>query len=325
VSKKRALITGVSGQDGIFLTKYLAGKNYDVFGLSRQSISDFRRTFPFPQQLVRYFKADIQDTQLINQIISDLLPDEIYNFAGMSFVPDSFTEPLGCMQSTATPILNILEHIKSHQNLQKIRIYQASSSEIFGDSNEFPQSIFSSKKPRTPYGAAKLFAHNISEIYRNQYGIYVSCGITYNHESEYRGRDYVTRKISYELARIKLGLQKNLILGNLKSQRDWGYAGDYVKAMHASLQTDVSGSYIIATGKLHSVDEFLNAALESIDLLDQKENIIEMNLVSSRPQEQTPLVGNPEETFKLLGWRPEKTITQIAEIMTNFDLKCMKK
>lgn len=321
VMAKRALITGIAGQDGILLSKLLLSKGYEVFGISRRTEKNFSKVIPRDLFPVQYFQCDIEDFGQIGNLLMAIQPHEIYNFAGMSFVPDSFTNPVKCLSSTGLSVLNLLELIKSKKELSNIRLFQACSSEIFGDSDEFPQRIESKKNPRSPYGAAKLLAYNLCNIYREKFGVYVSTGITYNHESEYRGVQYVTRKITYELSRIKLGLQNELILGDISSLRDWGYAGEYVEAMFRSLQEPISNNYVIASGKLNSVEDFLDASLQALDLIDRKNEIIKSRIEFVRPKETIPLVGDIERTHLLLNWKAKKNIEDIASIMTSADLK----
>jgi GDPmannose 4,6-dehydratase len=318
---KRALITGIAGQDGILLSKLLLSKGYEVFGLSRRPLEDFSKIIPKDLLAVRYFQCDIEDFRQIENLLLMIQPQEIYNFAGMSFVPDSFEDPMKCLNSTGLSVLNLLNLLKSRQELSDIRLFQACSSEMFGDSDAYPQGVDSVKNPRSPYGAAKLLAYNLCNIYRERYGLYVSTGITYNHESEYRGNQYVTRRITQGLSRIKLGLQNELILGDLKSVRDWGYAGEYVEAMFLSLQGLASNNYVIASGKLNSVEDFLNASLRVLDLSDRKNDIIKSRVELVRPQEKVPLVGETERTLQLLNWKANKSIEEIAYIMTTSDFE----
>jgi GDPmannose 4,6-dehydratase len=324
VGPKRALITGITGQDGILLSKLLLSKGYEVFGLSRRAEKNFSKIVPRDLLSVKYFQCDIEDFGQIENLLLAIQPHEVYNFAGMSFVPDSFENPIKCLNSTGLSVLNLLDLIKSRKELLNIRLFQACSSEIFGDSNEYPQRIESRKDPRSPYGAAKLLAYNLCNVYREKYGVYVSTGITYNHESEYRGIQYVTRKITHELSKIKLGLQSELILGDLSSLRDWGYAGEYVEAMFRSLQEPVSNNYVIASGELNSVEDFLNASLQALDLSDRKDEIVKTRVEFVRPKEKIPLVGDTERTLLLLNWKAKKNIEEIASIMTTADLKNLR-
>jgi GDPmannose 4,6-dehydratase len=325
IGPKRALITGIAGQDGILLSKLLLSKGYEVFGLSRRTAEDFSTIIPDDLRAVKYFQCDIEDFRQIENLLLAIQPQEIYNFAGMSFVPESFENPMKCLNSTGLSVLNLLDLMRSREDFSHIRLFQACSSEIFGDSNEYPQGIESEKKPRSPYGAAKLLAFNLCNIYREKYGLYVSTGVTYNHESEYRGVQYVTRKITQELSRIKLGLQNELILGDLTSVRDWGYAGEYVEAMFRSLQEPASNNYIIASGKLNSVEDFLNVSLAVLGLSDRKSEIIKSRVESVRPKENIPLVGETERTLRLLDWKANKDIEEIAYIMTTSDLKTLSR
>jgi GDPmannose 4,6-dehydratase len=322
---KRALITGITGQDGILLSKLLLSKGYEVFGLSRRSPEEYSKSVLKDLLAVKYFQCDIEDFKQIENLLLMIRPQEVYNFAGMSFVPDSFENPMKCLSSTGLSVLNLLELIKSRQELSTIRLFQACSSEIFGDSDVYPQGVDSIKNPRSPYGAAKLLAYNLCNVYRERYGLYVSTGITYNHESEYRGSQYVTRRITQGLSRIKLGLQNELILGDLNSVRDWGYAGEYVEAMFLSLQESSSDNYVIASGKLNSVEDFLNASLRILGLTDRKNEIIKTRGELVRPQEKIPLVGETERTLQLLNWKANKSIEEIAYIMTTSDLNSLSR
>lgn len=323
-STKRAVIIGISGQDGILLTKHLHKLNYEVFGVSRRDFSLLHKDLKHLLTRSNYLAVDVQQHSAISDFILDVGPHEIYNFAGVSFVPDSFRDPYLTGLTTGSWIAHLLVSMRDSNILKETKLYQSSSSEIYGRSKSWPQTLNTPKMPRSPYGAAKLYAQNLCDIFRTNYGIFAVCGVTYNHESEYRGIEYVTRKISRELALIKAGLQERLKLGSLDSRRDWGYAGEYVEAMHLSLQVSEPRDYIIASGRLNTVEDFLDAALASLNMLEQKNNIVNLVIDPSRPKEETLLVGDPEETYLTLGWKAKKNICEIAEIMTRADLRNIK-
>lgn len=317
---KKALITGINGQDGSYLAEHLLGLGYEVHGiLKRNSVAEnqtARLNSIFSQ--VKLYYADMTDIASLFKVINKVQPDEIYNLAAQSHVRISFDQPLYTANATGMGVLNLLE-VVSEIN-PKIKIYQASSSEMFGRVSESPQNEETPFNPISPYGIAKTFAHNTCRSYREMYGIRVSCGILFNHEGEFRGHEFVTRKITSNVARIALGYQKTFSLGNLDARRDWGYAGDYVEAMWKMMKSDKPGDYVIATGETHSVSEFLLTALEVAGLEKNVEKYVTFDPQMKRPQETNLLVGDASKAHKELGWRPEKSLFDLILLMVENDL-----
>jgi len=320
---KIALITGISGQDGSYLAEFLLGKGYVVHGLIRRS-STFNTTRidhiyqdPHRQDATLFLHyGDLSDRSSINRIISEVQPDEIYNLASMSHVRVSFDIPDYTMDVTGTAVVSILEAIR--QSKKPIKLYQASSSEMFGSSPP-PQDESTRFCPRSPYGIAKVAAHQAVGLYREGRGVFGCCGILFNHESERRGETFVTRKITMAAARIKLGLQKKIYLGNLHARRDWGYAADYVRAMWLMLQQDKPDDYIVCTGETHSVREFAELVFEHFSLKFDDHYVIDSRYY--RPTEVDALCGNPAKSRDKLGWEPETTFEGLARLMADSDLE----
>jgi len=314
---KRALITGVTGQDGSYLAEFLLTKGYEVCGMVRRSsMEKFDRIDHIKEQLT-ILQADLLDQYSLIKLIDDFQPDEIYNLAAMSFVPTSWTQPVLTAEFTATGVTRMLEAIRAVN--PKIRFYQASSSEMFGKVKEIPQTETTPFHPRSPYGVAKVYGHWITVNYRESYGIYAVSGILFNHESPRRGIEFVTRKISYNAARIKLGLSRELPMGNIDAKRDWGFAGDYVQAMWLMLQPEIPDDYVIATGESHSVRDFIEAVFSHIDL-DYRDFVrIDENLI--RPAEVDLLIGNSGKAKRQLGWEPEVRFNDLAKLMIEADLE----
>ena len=319
---KTALITGITGQDGHHLTKFLLTKGYKVEGLvngQRNSREEgFSKLFPD----VRLSQGDLTDFASLFQVINDVQPDEIYNLGAISFVGLSFKQPELTANVTGLGALRLLEAIRKVGGEKSIRFYQASSSEMFGKVRETPQTELTPFHPRSPYGVAKTFAHYTCVNYREAYDMHISSGILFNHEGEYRGHEFVTRKITSNVARIKLGLQKRFSLGDLSPQRDWGYAGDYVDAMWRMVQQDNPDDFVIATGKSYSVREFLRTALLAADLDDDIEKYVDYDKTMSRPSEVDMLIGDATKAKKILNWRPTKTFHDIVELMVRHDIEC---
>ncbi len=318
---KRALITGVTGQDGHHLSELLLSKGYEVFGLVNGQRNSrevgFSRLFP----QVKLLRGDLADFSSLQKVISDAEPDEIYNLGAISFVGMSFQQPELTAEITGLGALRLLEAVRSTGASQKIKVYQASSSEMFGKVRETPQNELTPFYPRSPYGVAKTFAHYICVNYRESYNMHVSCGILFNHEGEYRGHEFVTRKITSNIAKIKLGRQENFSLGDLSPKRDWGYAGDYVEAMWRMLQQQVPDDYVIATGESHSVEDFLKAALQSAGLLGPVEKYVTFDQTQLRPSEVDLLVGDASKARDVLNWTPTVLFPELVQIMVENDLE----
>ncbi len=314
----KALILGVTGQDGTYLSEFLLKKNYDVFGTFRRtSHKCFERLEEiniFDQ--VHTIKADLADQGSIQNAIKQSNPDEIYNLAAQSFVGTSFEQPILTSDITGLGTLRVLEAIK--QVKDDVKFYQASSSEMFGNYSEM-KNEHSPFLPRSPYGVAKVFAHNMVNHYREAYDLFASCGILFNHESPLRGLEFVTRRISYELAQIKFKKKNKIHLGNLRAKRDWGFAGDYVEAMWLMMQQDHPDDYVIATGESHSVEEFLSLATEIAGLGDWHD-FVEIDKALLRPTDIEDLVGNSSKARKELGWKPKVNFKQLVKMMVEHDI-----
>ena len=313
-----ALITGITGQDGSYLTEFLLGKGYRVYGL-------VRRTSTFNDERIHHLLNDIEiiDADLLDQLslISALRqahPDEVYNLAAMSFVATSFQQPVATGEYTALSVARMLEAVRLAD--WPIRFYQASTSEMFGRAQTSPQNERTPFYPRSPYGVAKLYGHWITVNFRESYDMFACSGILFNHESPRRGLEFVTRKISHGVARIKLGLQDKLVLGNLDAQRDWGFAGDYVEAMWQMLQQNTPDDYVIATGVTHSVRDFVAAAFACVGINDW-ERYVEVDPRYLRPAEVDRLIGDASKARLRFGWRPKVTFEELVQMMVESDLE----
>jgi GDPmannose 4,6-dehydratase len=326
---KKALITGITGQDGSYLTELLLSKGYEVYGIIRRA-STFNteridHIYQDPHESGRRLKlvyGDLNDASSLNKVLRDVAPDEIYNLGAQSHVRVSFDIPEYTAEVGGLGALRLLEAIRE-TGLKKTRFYQASSSELFGKVQEIPQRETTPFYPRSPYGVAKLYAYWITVNYRESYGLFACNGILFNHESERRGETFVTRKITRAAASIKLGLQDKLYLGNLDAKRDWGHARDFVQAMWLMLQQDVPDDYVIATGESHSVREFLDEAFGHLNL-DWKE-YVEIDPRYFRPAEVDLLVGDSSKAHRKLGWEPEITFKELARMMVDADIADLKK
>jgi GDPmannose 4,6-dehydratase len=319
----KALVTGITGQDGSYLAEYLLGKGYEVHGVIRRASSfNTERLEPIYQDPhrsgVRMFLhyGDLSDSIVVSTLIAEVQPDEIYNLAAQSHVRVSFDIPEYTGDVTAIGAARILEAMR--KSAPKARFYQASSSEMYGLVRETPQRETTPFYPRSPYGAAKVYAHWMTVNYRESYGLHATNGILFNHESPRRGETFVTRKITRAVARIKAGLQKKLFLGNLDAKRDWGYAPEYVEAMWMMLQQEKPDDYVIATGETHSVREFLDLAFEHAGL--DAEKFVEIDPRYYRPAEVDILIGDPSKAKKQLGWQPRTTFKDLVRIMTDADI-----
>lgn len=325
--QKRALITGITGQDGSYLAELLLSKGYAVHGmlrrsstLSTQRIEHLYQDVPSADRPLSLHYGDMTDGNGLARLIRDIRPHEVYNLAAQSHVRVSFDQPTYTADVTAVGTLRLLEAIRDYQDhsAQQVRFYQASSSEMFGKVRETPQTETTPFHPRSPYGVAKVYAHLATVNYREAYGLHASSGILFNHESPRRGETFVTRKITRAAARIKLGLQKKLYLGNLDAQRDWGFAGDFVEAMWLMLQQDEPDDYVIATGETHSVREFCEKAFGHLDL--DYHDYVEIDPQYFRPAEVDVLCGNPAKARTKLGWELRHSFDELLEMMVKADL-----
>lgn len=317
----RALITGITGQDGSYLAELLLEKGYEVAGMVRRnSTQPFERINHIRERL-NLVQADLLDQLSLISAIEETKPDELYNLAAQSFVPTSWNQPTLTAEFDALGVTKILEAIRYCD--KKIKFYQASSSEMFGKVSETPQTENTPFYPRSPYGVAKVYGHFITVNYRESHHIHASSGILFNHESPRRGLEFVTRKITDAVARIKLGLAKNLALGNLDARRDWGFAGDYVEAMWLMLQQPEPDNYVIATGQTHSVREFVEAAFAHADL--DYNDYVTIDPKFLRPAEVDLLQGDPSHARKTLGWEPKVSFIELVRMMVDADLKRLTK
>jgi GDPmannose 4,6-dehydratase len=314
---KRALITGVTGQDGSYLSELLLSKGYEVHGVVRRASTENFERISHLSGKIQLHQADLLDQLSIIDVIKETKPDEVYNLAAMSFVPTSWKQPMLTGQFTALGVTQVLEAVKL-LGRDTIKFYQASSSEMFGKVQEVPQTETTPFYPRSPYGVAKVYGHWITVNYRESYNMYCCSGILFNHESPRRGREFVTRKVTDGVARIKLGLSKSLKLGNLDSKRDWGFAGDYVRAMWLMLQQDKPDDYVVATGETHTVKRLVELAFGAVGLNWEKYVEIDQSLV--RPAEVDLLIGDPAKAKEKLGWKPDVSFEQLVEMMVKADL-----
>lgn len=314
---KTALITGITGQDGSYLAELLLEKNYRVFGLVRRSSTVTFERIAHIQDRVELLSGDLTDQNSILYALQQSAPDEVYNLAAQSFVQTSWTQPVLTGDVTALGVTRMLEAVRVFN--PKIRFYQASSSEMYGKVQAVPQSEETPFYPRSPYGVAKVFGHWATINYRESYGIYAVSGILFNHESPRRGLEFVTRKITDAVARIKLGLSHELRLGNLEAQRDWGFAGDYVRAMWMMLQRDQPDDFVVATGQTHTVRALVETAFSHADL-DWQEYVVQ-DPKFMRPAEVDLLVGDPARAHAELGWSPEVGFSELVHMMVDADLE----
>jgi GDPmannose 4,6-dehydratase len=318
---KRALITGVTGQDGSHLADWLLDNGYEVHGTVRRSSTENFERIAHLGDRIRLHQADLLDQLSIIDVLKQVEPQEVYNLAAMSFVPTSWKQPVLTGEFTAIGVTRVLEGIRL-LNPRGIRFYQASSSEMFGKVQQTPQSETTALYPRSPYGVAKVYGHWITVNYRESYGMYCCSGILFNHEGPRRGLEFVTRKITHAVARIKLGLQKELRLGNLDARRDWGYAVDYVKAMWLMLQQERPDDYVVATGESHSVRDLVETAFAHVQLDWQRYVVQDPALI--RPAEVDLLVGDAGKARRVLGWKPEVSFTQLVQLMVEADLERLR-
>jgi GDPmannose 4,6-dehydratase len=316
-----ALITGITGQDGTHLTKLLLDKGYKVHGVINGQKNAPHLAFQSLFPAVTLHQADLTDLSSLIRVLDNVHPDEVYNLGAISFVGLSFLQPELTADVTGLGCLRLLESIRQLHMEDTIKFYQASSSEMFGKVREVPQSELTPFHPRSPYGVAKTFAHYTSVNYREAYSMFISTGILFNHEGEHRGYEFVTRKITSNVARIKLGKQSRFSLGDLNPQRDWGYAGDYVESMWRMLQNSTPDDFVIATGKTHSVRDFVEAALKSAGLNGAVEDYVDFDINMKRPSEVDLLIGDASKAKLILGWEPTTSFHQLVDIMVQNDLK----
>ena len=339
--KKIALITGITGQDGSYLAELLLEKNYSVHGILRRSsqINTNRIDHLISDKKLKIHYGDITDSTNLVRIIQEIQPDEIYNLAAQSHVAVSFESPEYTAQTDALGPLRVLEAVRILGLIKKTKIYQASTSELFGHTKKIPQNEKTPFHPRSPYGVAKLYGYWITINYRESYGIYACNGILFNHESPRRGETFVTKKISTAEVKIKLGIEEVLYIGNLEAKRDWGYAPEYVEGMWMMLQQDKPDDYILATGEMHSVREFIEAAFKEVEIeviwknsgidecgVDKKTNkeIIKIDPYYYRPLEVDYLLGDPSKSKKVLGWEAKTKFKDLVSIMVKSDLEKIK-
>jgi GDPmannose 4,6-dehydratase len=314
---KKALITGLTGQDGSYLAELLLSKGYEVFGLVRRSSSSNLNRISHISGDVRILSGDLLDQSSLMDVVTEAQPDEIYNLASQSYVPISWTQPALTAEYTALGVSRLLESIRRCK--PDARFYQASSSEVFGQPDESPQNERTAFRPRNPYGVAKAYAHWMTINYRQQYNLYACCGITYTHESPRRGTEFVFRKITHTAAMIKLGLAKELKLGNLEARRDWCYAKDAVHAMWLMLQQEKPDDYIIASGEANSVRDLVECAFGCVGL--DWQDYVSVDPSFYRPDESVQLIGSINKIRDDLGWKPEYPFKQLVELMVDHDLK----
>jgi GDPmannose 4,6-dehydratase len=318
----RAFITGITGQDGQHLAEFLHGKGYEVFGMvkgqNNPRMTQMRDEFPYVEPV----PGDLADLPSLVKALDHVQPDEVYNLAAISFVAMSFNQAELTANITGTGVLRMLDAVRIVGGSQNntIRFYQASSSEMFGKVRQTPQTEMTPFHPRSPYGCAKVFGHDITVNYRESYGLYACSGILFNHEGPRRGLEFVTRKVTNSAARIKLGLQQEIVMGNLDSKRDWGYAGDYVKAMWMMLQQDQPDDYVIATGKTYSIEDLVQRAFAEVGIDDWRP-YIRQDPKFYRPAEVDLLIGDSTKARTKLGWQPEVEFPELIKMMVEHDLE----
>jgi GDPmannose 4,6-dehydratase len=317
----RALITGITGQDGSYLAEFLLDKGYEVYGLVRRSSLEKYDRIAHLIERLRFVEGDLTDQSSLDSTVQSVRPDEVYNLAAQSFVAASWNQPVLTADVTGVGVLRVLEAIRRHQ--PQAKFLQASSSEMFGKVRETPQTEQTAFHPRSPYGVSKVFGHHITVNYRESYGMFACSCIGFNHESPRRGTEFVTRKVTQQVARIKLRLASKLLMGNLDAQRDWGFAGDYVKAMWMILRQQAADDYILATGVTHSVRELLEVAFSSVGLDWEKHVEIDEKLL--RPAEVDHLRGDSTKAREKLGWEPEVGFEELVEMMVEADLEVLRR
>src|SRR5437879_3821481 len=321
MAAKSALVTGITGQDGSYLAELLLDKGYRVSGMVRRSSTENFQRIEHLRERIQLLQGDLLDQTSIASVLDQVKPDEVYNLAAMSFVPTSWQKPVLTAEFTAVGVTRVLDALR--QVCPKARFYQASSSEMFGKVRQMPQSEETPFHPRSPYGVAKVYGHYITVNYRESYGLFACSGILFNHESPRRGLEFVTRKITHSVARIKLGLASALRLGNLQAKRDWGYAGDYVEAMWKMLQQPQAEDYVIGTGQTHSVEEFVSIAFAHVNLDWRRHVVVDPQF--HRPAEVDLLLADPAKAYRRLGWKPEISFDRLVKMMVDSDLAALSK
>ena len=317
---KTALITGITGQDGSYLAEFLLNKGYRVVGMVRRTSTLNLNLIKHIQDQITLAQGDLLDQGSLYEVFDTYRPDEVYNLGGQSNVQLSWSQAVLTAESTALGVTRLLDCTR--QVTPQARFYQASTSEMFGEADESPQTIHTRLNPRNPYGVAKVYGHLMLKNYRQQHGLYAVSGVLYNHESPRRGLEFVTRKITHGAARIKLGLADELRLGNLDAQRDWGFAGDYVRAMWLMLQADQPQDYVIGTGQLHSVRDLCQAAFAAVGL-DYQDHVV-VDPAFYRPAEAHPLLADPSRAQRDLGWTPEVSFEDLVRMMVAADLSALQ-
>jgi GDPmannose 4,6-dehydratase len=318
--EKTALITGITGQDGSYLAELLLDKGYAVYGIVRRSSSENFQRIEHLRSRITLLQADLLDQSSLVAALEQAQPHEVYNLAAQSFVPTSWQQPVLTAEFTALGVTRLLDALR--QACPKARFYQASSSEMFGKVRETPQKETTPFYPRSPYGVAKVYGHYITVNYRESYGLFACSGILFNHESPRRGLEFVTRKITHGVARIKLGLCDELRLGNLEAKRDWGFAGDYVRAMWLMLQQEEPDDYVVGTGETHSVEEFVRIAFDHAGLDWRRHVVIDPRFY--RPAEVDLLLGDATKARRVLGWEPDMSFEQMVRVMVDADLAALR-
>jgi GDPmannose 4,6-dehydratase len=321
MSERRALITGITGQDGSYLAELLLEKGYEVYGMTRRASTENLERIAHLTDRLTLIQGDLLDPHSLETAVREAQPHEVYNLAAQSFVPTSWNQPVLTAEFTAVGVTRMLEAIRSVD--PEIRFYQASSSEMFGKVREVPQTEMTPFHPRSPYGVAKVYGHHITVNYRESYDLFAVSGILFNHESPRRGLEFVTRKITDGVARIKLGLTEELRLGNLGAKRDWGFAADYVEAMWLMLQQDEPSDYVIATGEEHSVQAFVEIAFDRAGLDPEKHVAVDPRFL--RPAEVDHLVGDASKARRELEWAPKASFRELVELMVDGDLDRLTK
>lgn len=320
MANRRALITGITGQDGSYLAEFLLEQGYEVIGMVRRSSTVTFSRIHHIQDKITIVSGDLLDQGSLIGLLNEYQPQEVYNLAAQSFVPTSWQQPVFTGEVTALGVTRMLEAIRTVDS--SIRFYQASSSEMFGKVREVPQTETTPFYPRSPYGVAKVYGHWITVNYRESFGLYAASGMLFNHESPRRGLEFVTRKISYHVAKIKLGLAHELRLGNLDSKRDWGFAGDYVRAMWLMLQQSHPEDFVIGTGETHSVQEFCEIAFAHVGLDWQQYVVQDQRFM--RPAEVDLLVSDPSKAKRVLGWEPQVKFPELVKMMVDSDLELVQ-
>ena len=321
IAKRRALITGITGMDGSHLADFLLDKGYEVFGIERRASSKNLVNIKHIAHRITFISGDLADQTSLLRALHESNPDEVYNLASQSFVGASFQLPEQTSDINGIGVLRMLEAIREYG--KPVKFYQASTSEMFGKVQESPQKETTPFHPRSPYGVAKVYGHWITKNYREAYGMFNVCGMLFNHESERRGHEFVTRKISDGVARIKLGMEEYITLGNLDTWRDWGYAPDYVEAMWLMLQQDTPDDYVIATGQSHSIRDFLDTAFNEVGIKNWQP-YVKLDERFARPSEVDHLVGDISKAKQILGWEPKTSFKELVKKMTRYDLRLLR-